>query len=300
MAAGATAISRCAPTNPHASISQTLGELRRDGIPAIPLIRSLKKGPRPPSRKDIGNEYLNVEFGWKPLISDVGKLISAQRESEKLVKQYLKDAKRLIRRRYDFPVSTSVVHEELGPVSPVPALVSAHYVVSKGKLTRETRVEKRMWFSGAFTYAVGGQEDAVAKLRRNVQVANHIYGAGITPSVIWDLAPWSWAADWVTNTGDIVNNASAMALDGLVVVYGYIMAQTVTTVTYRNVGCTLTNGPAGIQPPMTLTQSWTQTIRQRRRATPFGFGLELGAFTPRQLAIVAALGLSRDGRKLAI
>lgn len=295
--AGATAIARCSPTLPHASISQALGEIRRDGIPAIPGLKAFEKGPRP--GKKAGSEYLNVEFGIKPLLSDIRKVLTAERKSDRIIAQYVKDSGKLVRRRYEFPATSSTVVEDLGLYAPVSAFTTSMYAVPKGRVTRTTTIERRMWFSGAFTYHVNDADSILGRLHRGSQIANHLTGVGVNPGVLWDLTPWSWAVDWFSNTGDVMTNISSMGTDGLVLVRGYIMAETVTTVTYTNIGAQLW-ARVGKYPPMSLTQSWTETIRQRRRATPFGFGLSVAAFTPRQLAIVAALGLSRDGRKLAL
>jgi len=42
-----------------------------------------------------------------------------------------------------------------------------------------------------------------------------------------------------------------------------------------------------------ITQVFTTTVKRRRRATPFGFGLEFDSFSQFQLSIIAALGLSK-------
>lgn len=335
LALGATAISRCAPTNPHASASQLLGELRRDGIPAIPGLKAFQNGPRPASltprgrfarqkakatgkpvvrgkltktqvRRNLrksakisGSEHLNVVFGWKPLINDVRKLAKAQRRSEEILKQYVRDSGRLVRRHYEFPTTVSTTVVDLGLLAPINPFVLSLYAVPKGRATKTTVVTRRMWFDGAFTYHVNGGDDLLSRMHRYVQEANHLSGVGISPGVLWDLAPWSWAVDWFTNTGDVLNNMSMAMVDGLVVVYGYMMVETTTVSTYSNYGVVL-KGRSGNQPPMSLEQTWTETTKQRLRATPFGFGVDLTALTPHQLAIVAALGLSRDGRKLAL
>nr|UJQ84972.1 MAG: hypothetical protein 1 [Leviviridae sp.] len=310
MSYGATAISRCAPTSPHASLSQALLELRRDGIPAIPGLRSFqsryKKATdryKPTSRERVGksrvntgSEYLNVEFGWKPLLSDVRKLASSQRRAEKLTSDYIRDSGRLVRRRYEYPTTVTVTELDLADAYVPPGLPLTYWAVSKGKVHRTTTVTRRIWFEGAFTYHVSGGDDMLSKMRQGLQVANHLSGIGITPGVLYDLTPWSWAVDWFVNTGDVLKNISMMLADGLVVVYGYIMAETTTVVVYTNKGARLKTSTV----PFNLTQTFTETVKQRRRATPFGFGLNPGEFTPRQLAIVAALGLSRDGRKLAL
>nr|UJQ85119.1 MAG: hypothetical protein 1 [Leviviridae sp.] len=317
---GATAVSRCAPTNPHASLSQALGELRRDGIPALPGLNTFQKGIRPIQKQSkrkgnstskvipqptaqAGSEYLNVAFGWKPLYSDVRKLAALQHQSKRLISQYVRDSGRLVRRRYEFP--TTVTRTEApqgdGIGNPQPPYLVPYLLTAKGIATRTITVTRRMWFSGAFTYHVSEPDSLVGSAFRFAEQANHLTGAGINASVMWDLMPWSWAVDWMTNIGDVVNNASMMSTDGLVMVYGYIMAETVTdtTITVNGVKIRPIDGSAG-KPILPLTQTFTETVRQRRRAYPFGFGLTFTGFTPHQLAIVAALGLSRDGRALAL
>lgn len=298
---GATAISRCAPTNPHASASQTLGELRRDGLPAIPVLAHLRKLGRP-SKKEVpsvvGGEYLNVEFGWKPMLNDVKKLLHAQQDAEKVLEQYRKDSGRLVRRTYAFPErSETVVDRVIGNYAPSPALDSNFYLVRQGKISETVTTHWAARFSGAFTYHVA-PADQFLGLTRAAQQANHLLGVGITPAVLWDLSPWTWAADWFANTGDVINNISMMQSDGLVVVYGYITVESTAVRTITNYGTILRDNNGTY--PMDLTQTWTTKSQIRCKATPFGFSPLPWVFTPRQLAIVAALGLSSNGRKLSL
>jgi len=124
--------------------------------------------------------------------------------------------------------------------------------------------------------------------------ANKLLGTRLTPATVWNLAPWSWALDWFTNTGDVVTNLSAFANDGLCLRYGYIMEEVST----RNTGCWQgyinTRDSANVF--IKIEESFGSTTKKRQPATPFGFGLELGSFTPRQMAITAALGLSNAPR----
>lgn len=116
-----------------------------------------------------------------------------------------------------------------------------------------------------------------------------VLGLELTPETLWNLAPWSWAVDWVSNAGDVVSNISDWANDGLVLKYGYMMEETSVTDVYTF------DGPSGLpgnhQPyPVTLQR----TVKKRIRATPFGFGLNWSGFSPRQLAILAALGITKS------
>jgi hypothetical protein len=120
-------------------------------------------------------------------------------------------------------------------------------------------------------------------------LAKKILGLSLTPDIVWNLTPWSWAVDWFSNTGDVISNLTDWATDGLVLRYGYVMEHTITSDTYTYSGNTgLIDGNVRV-PPLTLV---TET-KIRRRANPFGFGITWDGLSPRQLAITAALGLTR-------
>lgn len=161
------------------------------------------------------------------------------------------------------------------------------YVLSSGAktLTRETTIWR--WFSGSFTYHLPSDYKSRNEMRRIAAQATEILGLEITPEVIWNLTPWSWAVDWFANTGDVLSVISDMASDGLVVNYGYLMEKSIVKDTYektvRLVG----------QPTRTYTTVLETERKRRRRATPFGFGLDWDSFSPRQIAITAALGLTK-------
>jgi len=71
--------------------------------------------------------------------------------------------------------------------------------------------------------------------------------------------------------------------------YGYIMEHSIVRDTYIHIG------PTGFKDPKVFCEPYTFTteVKLRRRATPFGFGLNLSSLTNQQKAILAALGLSR-------
>jgi hypothetical protein len=112
----------------------------------------------------------------------------------------------------------------------------------------------------------------------------------LTPEVLWNLSPWSWAADWFANTGDVLHNISAFRDDGLVMPYAYIMRKRTHIVEQDLDGYTLRR--LGPQPG--VSQRFTTTVKSRHKATPWGFGLNPLSFTVRQWAITTALGLSKS------
>lgn len=289
---GTSAIAATSPTSSHAQLAVALGELITSGLPGMMGAQLLKNSGRTLLQKS-GDEYLNLEFGIKPLIRDVQDLVKAVRTSEEILAQFRRDSGRMVRRRFELTLP-EVVEETTTTGATVwsnPPLVSqqfSNFQPHQGTLTKTSKVSQKRWFSGAFTYhAVGLGESE--RVKRSEQEARILYGLTLTPEVLWNLTPWSWAADWIWNMGSIVANQSMFAMDGLILRYGYVMETTTKTDTYTLTG----HGAYGA--PASLVCSFTSTVKQRRRATPFGFGFTDVPFDTRQKAIIAALMASKTG-----
>jgi hypothetical protein len=279
-ALGAHAISAVAPTNPNANLATFLGELR-ERLPSIPVLASYRDQTQNLLQKS-GGEYLNVTFGWKPMVSDVRKTIYALKHSASLLEQYMKGSDQNIRRRYHFPTLKTTTHYKnvrlhgYGRYAPL----------VNGDVVDET-TEKR-WFAGAFVYHVPGGEGLLNDMREHESKLNYLLGTRITPEVLWNLTPWSWMLDWYGNIGDIMHNVSVLGSDSMAMRYGFIMEQVETT-------RTLTGSIDGKQFKTVIRYS----SKRRIPATPYGFGVALDSLTKSQWAILVALGLSRSGPRSA-
>lgn len=290
---GATAIARTLPTNPLAGLGQFLGELRQ--LPKLPDVinwrtRALnfRKANWGSNLRKGSDEYLNYMFGWLPFVKDVKDGCKAVRDADKTMRQYQRDSGRNVRRKYKFPDEKKVEITDLGVGYGAPTLDTYLYS-SPGKLTRTVTTTRKVWFRGCYTYYLP-KEGTLANVEAH---AAKLFGLRITPHLLWQLAPWSWAADWLTNFGDVVKNMSAFANDGLVLRYGYMMETSTVKTEYALAGLTLYGGK-----PINLVQSFTTTVKRRIKATPYGFGFDPGTFTARQWSIIAALGINRIPRRL--
>lgn len=292
---GTTAIANTIPTNPAASTAQFLGELR-EGLPKLPGAK-LVGGSGPLSARGA-DEYLNYQFGLAPLIKDVQDIGHAVQSTSRILAQLRRDSGRLVRRRFDFPVDrivdTPVVQSTSFYGAPSRRTGSTGAYIAGGQLIKERVTETRTWFSGAYTYFYAEGDNLLGKLRRAEQNANALLGLRITPELAWELTPWSWAVDWLVNLGDVIHNLSAFTRDGLVMPWGYVMQTKSVTDTYRLSGLNFNSGPQSVS----TYQRFKTTVKKRVKATPYGFGLDTGAFTERQWAILAALGVSRASRQL--
>jgi hypothetical protein len=229
----------------------------------------------------VGNEYLNYQFGIMPLVSDLGKYSWVMSNYDKIRDELHRQSETDIRRRRLL----------LNEVNNTQTVSSNAYLphgagaplFSAGTLTKTTRVERRIWFSGAFRYHIRPQ--AYEWLEKAADF-NRIFGVLPTPKTLYELTPWSWFADWFSSGGDVMQNISTLGRDGLYMRYGYVMAQSTETVTKTWRGSF--NGSV-----IRTSVTTTKTVKQRQYATPFGFGLTLNEISPSQGAILTALGLSR-------
>jgi hypothetical protein len=276
---GTTAIARSAPTNPAFSLSTSLGELVGEGIPAIVGSSLLKE--RVKAARSAGSEYLGVEFGWRPLLRDLQSFAKTVKESERILHQYRKDSGMKIRRGYDGKADTGTKLYQGNNIK----VISNATLSATGTVT-ENWYEKQ-WFRGAFKYHIPVSDTVLGKFREWSSMSNHLLGWKVTPETVWNLAPWSWAADWFANTGDVMANISNLGTDGLVLQYGYSMA------TRRREALIAGTTYARYGQSAYMTRKIMEEWKQRRPATPYGFGVNLQTLSPKQIAIMAALGLSK-------
>lgn len=277
-ASGTTAVARSLPTNPAFSLSTAIGEAR-EGMPA--LIGTQSWRARSLKAREAGGEYLNYQFGWLPLVSDIRSFASAVKNSHDIVQQYRKDSAAKIKRSYHFPnQSQTQVFDGSFFTSP------SDWFVTGNEVQRKTT---DLWFKGCFKYFLNLGNSTLDKFDRYHSYASRILGIDLTPEVLWNLAPWSWAADWFSNTGDVLHNISALGQDGLVMQYGYIMSHS-QLITERS-GTVVKFGSSW--DPHPVYRRMVDETKQRLPATPYGFGVDLHSLTAKQAAILTALGLSR-------
>ena len=279
---GTTAIARSIPTNPSSQLATALGEVAKDGIPHVIGSTAFKNQVH--TAKKAGDEYLNYEFGWLPLVSDIRKFAHAVKHRHTIMKSYIKGSDKRIRRSYDYPRPFNGFYPLQSSFN------SISYINTTSALVGDTHVtdtaDWHQWFSGAFRYHIPLSVSNGDKMAYWNAEATKILGLELTPEVVWNLAPWSWAVDWFTNTGDIMHNISRLGKDGLVLEYGYMMDNS-----YSERSITFTPIPS-----LNASSSYykrRQETKKRIPATPYGFGFHFDGLSNTQKAVIAALGLSR-------
>lgn len=290
---GTKYVEACKPTKTANSLYVSLKELKTDGLPRILGLSAWKEKTR--ILRGVGSEYLNTQYGWIPLIADIQRYASTVGRFEAIWSQYVRDAGRLVRRSYRPEPELNTVRDN--PSYPYFGGEWADYSASAtGRLMTRTRsIMVERWFTGAFRYYLPDRESKsqLLQLRRHLSKLNKLLGIVPTPDMIWSATPWTWAADWFSNVGSVVSNLSDTLTDSLVMPYGYVMERNTQETEIRSTGGLLRTGPTTWSPMPSMSLKVVDETKQRIQASPYGFGLTWEGFTPTQLSILAALGITR-------
>ncbi len=296
---GTKLIAQANPTKANASLMTGLLELR-DGIPKFPGLSLGHVLNKKELARAGSDEFLNYVFGIVPTVGDIKKILKSIVDFNKIINQYSKDADKIVRRRKALPplVSTNIVRADVSqnkvvwfPVSTISN--SSPPMGSVSNLEISDSKFDRIWFSGAFRYHLPIGDSAFANMDRLANLANKLLGSNLDPHSLWSALPWSWLVDWFVDVGDIIQNGTQISQYGGVMQYGYLMCESTYNRTYTINNLQL---PGGYKTD--LTTSLMTKRKQRRKATPYGFGLNPGTFSDQQWAILGALGISKGPKSL--
>jgi hypothetical protein len=275
---GATGYNLAKPGKPIFGLPQAIAELK--DFPSLFHLR-LKKF------SDLGSGYLNLEFGWKPFLNDLKNGVKAVIDLDKAIRQIRRDNGKPIRRRAIVTRQFDTWSQK--DVDP-PILCADGQVVKIVPKSGATTLSwyRQAWFEGMFQYWIPNIDAPGSDLR----IAQRLLGLSVdaAPSLVWELLPYSWLVDWLTNIGDVLENMSVGAADNLVCRYGYVM---LTDIYAGESSGSITVRRDGKQDTVPLTASYENTYKIRIPCNPFGFSVDWNDFSLHQAAIVAALGLSR-------
>lgn len=295
---GASAWKRFKPAKPTADLGVFVGEIH--DVPR--MLQTTAKGfhnlwrSMGGSRTDFGpkrvaDHWLNTQFGWLPFLSDMRKFVKAYTDSETIYNrlrrdngQWVKRGGTIVDRVEDLanPTSSETV------TAHAPPMVSCFYLDTQkqGAYVGTSTKQERAWFEARFRYympmleSVNGMEDLRFKLWN--------WGANISPSLLWELTPWSWLIDYFSNVGDVLSNMDSALTSNLVAKYAYVM-RTVELV--RHVDSLLRLKQATLVASADVERV---VYKGRGGANPYGFGLTFDDLSERQWSILSALGFSRS------
>ena len=270
------------------------------------FIRDVKKGT-----VETSGDYLNLQFGWVPFAQDLAFLAKMENKLRQKISWLRKHNRRSFRRRIELDsggFSEDVARSTTIPGTMGPTLQTQNYsgnVATFYPIPCSKTYNRRIWFSSKWRIYMPELDDPSLSLRK---LKAQLAGIDLDASIIYNLVPWSWLMDWFTNVGDVLQNISLRGRHQVVAEYAYVMCR--ETYEYgapgyvdMNIGTynQPTSGKwSGGQRRFSGRSTTRYTFAQREAANPFGFGITYASLSLYQLSILAALGLSRGGKKLAL
>lgn len=300
---GVAAIAATQPTNPASTFGVGLLSTTIEGLPRIPgQIFHIGED----FMRNLAHGHLSVNFDWLPFISDLRSSIHAMLNASRILRQYQRDSGRMVRRSFHFPEEHSFTKMgesftiNINAPSGGSSTAWSNMVFGTGGVSKTSRyVEtiRRTYFKGAYTYFLPPIKDRLDWLQEYEQKANHLLGLELTPTLLWQLAPWSWLIDWKLNVGQNLKTFSNFHTDGLVLRYGYLMVHTITN-NIISVNALKTSTSTNVWQSIDPTVVYSSERKERIRSTPYGFGVDPASFTTKQWSILGALGMTRSPSKL--
>jgi len=259
------------PAKPMLSLGVALAELRE--FPRL-LYASVS------SLKGIADYFLAIQYGWKPLLQDVIKLVKFYERVSQRIDFLIANSGKPVRRegRLSSTSDSGLLWEEAGlrmrntaPDWGKPSLTDSWRQSSRYTITRER------WFSGEFLFWI----DDIRWPNTRSHIGAGLAGLRITPADVWDALPWTWLIDWFANVGDVLHNLEDNVADRQVSRYAYVMGKTMREYTQHT-----TDGY------LSCSLSHIFETKVRRKVDPFGLTPEV-ELSPLQLAILGALAIQR-------
>ena len=255
------------------------------------------------SPKGAAQHFLNHNFGWVPFVKDVVALLDNVINAKDKIARLKRENGQWIRRRTILVnnVDDVVLARGTGPIIyPLTTFPFNDMIAIDGTghylpLTWENRVRTWTYATsvGSFRYylpefdnSLPDQSGLLGDIRRHLA----IHGARINPSNLYKAVPWTWLIDWVSDIGKSIQAIQDATLDNMAARYLFLVHHQIKTFTMRQF--VPFNAVSGGN--RTLEYSQIIDVKQRKEAdSPFGFGLSWDNLTPKQLAILGALGITR-------
>lgn len=245
------------------------------------------------SPKHVADHFLNHNFGWVPFASDVNKFFDNVINGSAKIDLLIKNNGTWTHRKtilldsgtYDqvntftgsmfFPANQMYGSMEAPPT----------YSIWK-KTTRHAYGVGRFRYYQPYLDPISPEaNNLLGPMRRQLL----LHGARLSPATIYRATPWTWLADWVSSSGSIVDSLNAMVLDQMASKYFYLCDKSTTFYELHQ----MHPWNARTQAPRSLTTVRGYESTVRKDGSPFGFSFAWDNLSPKQLAILAALGVSR-------
>jgi hypothetical protein len=247
--------------------------------------------------KKLSEDFLNTQFGWIPFVSDIQRFSYVFSNAAAMKGKLIAQNNKWFRRRWTREITEDrqlVASGDQIRVRPAGNTINqmcdnspgpGRWKIERDLITTLSAVGSFKYYRPEFDASLPDHMSGWSGIQRDLT----LYGARINPSNVYKATPWSWLLDWGTSVGDSIDHFNDAVLDGVVNRYTFVMQGQQRKLNFNQV----INFRSGA-----VSMDWSRYILTKTRqpaGSPFGFHLS-GNLTPRQLAILAALGLSKDTR----
>lgn len=224
------------------------------------------------SSKGRSEDWLNWNFGWAPLLSDLITIFDLSEELVKRARQIKRAKRGFIRKKSNIGTWSNTYGPTRVSYNSVGFGLYADMVVSE--------THKR-WVSSK--WSVSQEMFHAASDLRNLQLLKAIAGLDISLTHAWDAMPWTWMVDWFTGLGDIIHAQQNRFGIGF---------QSACLMNHRTLQATAS--PYGM--PNWFTASTYRLTRESKYRTPVApslLNLGINILNPKQLATLGSLVVTR-------
>lgn len=277
---GPSAYNRFKPNKPSVSLSVSIAELR--DLPAMLHYKSYQ-------HLNAGKHFLSAQFGWIPFVKDIISMYETYRDIDKVITRITRNNGKWMKRSGTFEdVNHQITYD--GPPTggnwgffpgPRTDMIDMYRSGYTGVETHAIR----SWFTGKFKHYVEGIDSRLLEPQFKRNFIRKLYGFSLTPSDLYQAMPWSWLIDYFSNLGDVIDNINAGVVD-TVAKDAWVMSSRITRVTQTSYAAVYG------YPEISGVATLEHVSKARNVCNPFGLSLSSSELSGRQLAVLAALGIS--------
>lgn len=199
------------PTAKAFTLTRSIAELKDLPMLYKNTLELYKLNPSLRTSKGLGGQYLNFQFGWKPLVKDILTMLE-------IPAQITKEVNRLIDRR---GVPTTFRAKKKMLDMGIQTLAGNSETLQNETFVSNGQISSRKWeLRSAITYTLRFPSVDVPVLRSDL--INQKWGLDPDPADVYNLVPWSWLVDWFSGLGQYVDLMNALAHDQSLFNYGYL------------------------------------------------------------------------------
>lgn len=250
---------------------------------------------------NAADHFLNHNFGWVPFINDLTKFYETYERSEEYINDLYRrngtwtNRRAQVEETFDDHVLyrdyVSLAMPGIGDPRIFRIQQSPQGDIFSAQTEARVRNSKRVWAEGKFyQYRPEFDLDLITKFPSDwtkTRQLLQLYGIRINPAVLYKVTPWTWLIDWFIGVGRNIEIFSNSIFDAVAAKYAYLMCTTARQVA-------ITSSLYFWSGTVNLTRLYTVDCKVRAEmGSPYGFNLGWDKLSPKQLAILTAIGIKQ-------